>query len=257
MDELERRLRSALVELAEEVPPSHNAWADQERRLALKSRRARVRPVLMAAVAAAVAALIAVPVVIFNLRPSGVQAGGVLPAEEHPSSVATGPASNWPPPKTGNNYVPVPNEKLITEPVSVETVTRPEGQWETLVYTVQRDGTQLMCSIPLPYGVKVNGADQAKYGSPACLPLIAPRNGRLMWFKGFLPNSANGMYAYVMTPNVQSVLVRTADNAWKVAYRIGPQGPDYAVLIARLGPQQGQPKAYTARDGRDATLENG
>ncbi len=256
MDELERRLRSALVELAEEVPPSHNAWADQERRLALKSRRARVRPVLMAAVAAAVAALIAVPVVIFNLRPGGVQAG-LLPSEEPPPSVSTSTDSNLPPSKSAAKYyVAIPEEKLITEPVAVETNQRADGMWDTYVYTVQRSGVQQVCSIPLPHGVKINGADQPKYGNPVCLPLIAPKNGRLMWFKGFIPNSASGIYVYVMTPNVQTVLVRTADNSWKLAYRTGEAGPDYAVLIARLG-TQAAPKAYTARDGHDGTLENG
>ena len=35
MDELEHKLRSALTEMAEEVPPSHHAWAEQERRLAV------------------------------------------------------------------------------------------------------------------------------------------------------------------------------------------------------------------------------
>jgi hypothetical protein len=67
MDELERQLRSALTEMAGRVPPSHDAWAEHQRRLARQKSR---RPVLMVAAAAAVVALIAIPVLLLNMRPA-------------------------------------------------------------------------------------------------------------------------------------------------------------------------------------------
>jgi hypothetical protein len=251
MEELERRLRSALTELAEEVPPSHNAWTEHERRLALKSRRARVRPGLMAAVAAAVVALIAVPVMILNLKPSGTDQAAIPTSE---SSASSGPRSTSP--TRPDRYTPVDGEQLLTEPTAVGVVSKGNGTfWDLLVYTVYQDKPKsvMLCSIVLPQGVPIHGIDQAKNGAePICVPLKSPAK-RLLWYQGYLPYG-QGVYVYVMSPQVQSVLAWNASSGYAVASPIGVT-KDFVVLKATVG--QTPPQQYTARDANKATLENG
>lgn len=252
MQELERRLRSALTELAEEVPPSHNAWMEHGRRLALKSRRARVRPALMAAVAAAVVALIAVPVMILNLKPSGVEPGTI------PTSTTSAPISELPrsvADSGSDRYTPVAGEQILTPPYVVTNIDKGTGEyWETLMYTAYQDKLNgaALCSITLPQGAKVNGEQQAKLGvKPTCSPLKPPAK-RLLWFQGFVPNG-NGAYVYVMAPQVNSVLVWSS-NGYMLGYRVG-LAKDFAIMLVQLGTST--PQKYTARDQNNGTLENG
>jgi hypothetical protein len=256
MDELERRLRSALTEMAEEVSPSRDAWVEQERRLALKSGRARVRPALMAAVAAAVVALIAIPVMVISLRPSQVEHGSIPGSEssEQPSTPTFPPSASIHA-AFSNDYVPIPGEKLLTEPTPVNSTMRQQAGevTNTVVYTVYRDsvGGPVLCIVSLPDRVKINGQEQAKY-PPLCTPLKAPAK-RLLWYQGAVPNGS-GAYLYVMAPQVDTMLVRV-DNGYRQAYRIA--GTDeFALLLVSQG-SGGQPKQYTARDKSGHDLENG
>jgi hypothetical protein len=256
MDELERRLRSALTEMAEEVSPSRDAWVEQERRLALKSSRARVRPALMAAVAAAVVALIAIPVMVIGLRPGPVEHGSIPSSEPSEQS----PATTFPPSASvrtalGNDYVAIPGEKLLTEPYPVNsTMTQQGGEvTNTVAYTVYKDsvGGPALCIVSLPDKVKINSPGQAKY-PPLCTPLTAPAK-RLLWYQGAVPNGS-GAYLYVMAPQVDTMLVRV-DSGYRQAYRIA--GTDQFALLLMSPGSAGQPKQYTARDKNGHDLENG
>jgi hypothetical protein len=251
MEELERRLRSALTELAEEVSPSHNAWIEHERRLALKSRRARVRPALMAAVAAAVVALIAVPVMILNLKPSGTDQGAIPTSDSSPSPGPPPSASAT----TSYRYTPIAGEQLLTEPYLVASTNKGGGDyWDVLVYTVYQDRLKstLLCSVVLPPGASVNGVEQKAAADPTC-SLLKPPAKRLLWYQGYVPNG-EGVYIFVMSPPVQSVLAWNDTSGYVLANPIGAT-KDFVVLKVGIGPKP--PKQYTARDANKATLENG
>jgi hypothetical protein len=253
MEELERRLRSALTELAEEVPPSHNAWIEHERRLALKSRRARVRPGLMAAVAAAVVALIAVPVTVLNLKSNGVEQAAI-PTPDSSSTASTAPSAAV---ITSHRYTEIPGERLLTEPYPIGGLDKGNGlYWDNLVYTVFREDLKMaqLCTVTLPANVAINDQEQRKKYPSLCVQL-KPSSKKLVWYQGFGPNST-GAYLYVADPKVNAILVRRGENdAYREAYRIG-EGPDFAVLLANLGSSV-PPKSYTARNQQGQDLENG
>jgi hypothetical protein len=255
MDELERRLRSALTEMAEEVPPSHHAWAEHERRLALKSRRARVRPVLMAA--AAVVALIAIPVVVLGMRTNQVDHAAIPTSDSSsPTAEPSSEARMSQFPTTRNPYQPVAGEKLLTDPVWVAGSAK--GSFNVLVYAVYRDGLggPALCYVVLPNDVVINGPSQSVYGAPVCTPVKPPAK-KLLWSMSMIPNtSPPGTVLYVMGPQVDTMLVRRGeDDAYRLAYTVGKTA-DFAVLAVSMGSPL-PPKAYTARDKASQSLENG
>jgi hypothetical protein len=267
MDELEHRLRSALTEMAEGVPPSHHAWVDQERRLALKSRRARIRPALMAAVAAAVVALIAVPVMIVNVRSNEVRQADIPTTSTSteqsrtasPSSLPSQPSTafqTWP-----NPYTAVPGERLLLQPFSVGSVSfGQDTSGSILTYAVYRESSQTneLCLVKLPNEVPINGSDSGKYPAPRCTVLKAPPNPtKTVWYQVPISDASQpGNYVYVVSKNVASIMVRRTEGDLKVGYSSTTTSPDFNVVLVQLLSTK-PPTAYTTRDQANNTLENG
>ncbi|WP_370948474.1 hypothetical protein AB5J62_13030 [Amycolatopsis sp. cg5] len=108
MDEFERRVRTALGELADSVPSSSHSWAEHHRRRELKQRRRRRKTVLVAAAAAIV-------LVAAVLVPS------VLP---HTDRERTGAS---PAPVRGPVYVLRPGTELLAGPFVLTTYVE-DGQ---------------------------------------------------------------------------------------------------------------------------------
>lgn len=246
MNELERRLRSALTEMAEEVPPSHHAWTELERRLALKSGRSRRWPALMAAAAAAVVALIAVPVLLFDIRSENVQAGeGGPPPQTPDTSGAT---------RFGKDarYQAKDGETLLTQPYSVNN----EGPGvEVLAYAVRKGGLPWLCFAAVPYnGGKINGPGQQ--GEPQCQQITKPATGRLLWITTAVPGRSKGTYIYVMSHPVDNLLLwRGGAGGWASGRKIA-ECPDFVVLVTYDHTEP--PAKYTARNaGNTVNLEHG
>jgi hypothetical protein len=245
MDELERRLRSALTEMAEEVPPSHHAWTELERRLALKSRRSRRRPALMAAAAAAVVALISVPVLLFDVRSENVQAADpASPPPPSDTSLAT---------RFGQvaRYTAIDGETLLTAPYPVNNVS---ANKDVLAYSVRRTGLPYLCFATVAYGGKVNGPDQE--GTPQCQQITTPLTGRLLWISTSVPGRTAGTYIYVMSHPVDNLLIwKGGGGGWASAHRAA-ECPDF-VLLVTYGHNE-PPAKYTARNaGNTVNLEHG
>jgi hypothetical protein len=252
MDELERKLRSALTEMAEEVSPSHHAWAEQERRLALKSRRNRVRPALMAAVAAAVVALIAVPVVVLNSRSAPVDMGAVPM-----------------PPNTGSTDIPLPSgeenkipyrtndgETLTTGPLVVGTRSEARESVYVYAYTVRSAKGQSLCFATNVEGREINGPEQAQYGGPSCVPIAKPRSG-YSWGMSPAPTTTNigGTYVYVMSKPASKLLVRDISEKL-IASQQRSYGEEFTLFVATMDSAQ-PAKAWTVTDAADKVLQHG
>lgn len=247
MDELERRLRSALTEMAEEVPPSHNAWAEQERRLALKSRRAKRRPALIVAAAAAVA-LILVPVLVLRSKTSTVDQ-----ADTPPPTTTTGPPSEsmvYPVPGTPE-YRPVPGETIITLPAPVASN---RDNVTTYVYTVSKDSKPAMCfsDAPTTRGAVIEGSQRRS----ACIALTPPRPGKYVWLQyGMSNQKEQGLYIYIASDPTDNILIRRAEGGYTSAYKLS-SGKDFSIFVSYLNSPK-PPAAWTARDKANAPLENG
>ncbi|TCO64743.1 hypothetical protein [Actinocrispum wychmicini] len=254
MDELERRLRSALTDMAGEVPPSHNAWAEQERRLALKSRRTRLRPALLAAVAAAVVALVAIPVIILNSRSSAPVDHAAIPTATPPESSES---SASPPVKTfpqvnGYSYQSIPGETLLTPPTWLDNLQ----QGRSIVgYVVNREslGGPAWCYAVVTQGGPVNGPNQQ--GAATCQP-IKPAGKSLFWSQTQIPDTDTpGVFVFVTGPQVDNILVRRGEgDGYRQAYTFG-RTQDFAVLMVQMASDR-LPKAYTARDKDNKPLES-
>jgi hypothetical protein len=256
MDELEQRLSSALTEMAEEVPPSHNAWAEHHRRLAVKSGRTRRRPALMVAAVAAVA-MIAVPVLLLNARDDNSLEQGALPTASsppptsQPASVGAG--------KPSNEYMPTLGEKLLAQPVVVGGVRDGNQFFSTYVYLVERDSTvKFVCTGTVPPGEPMNGDAQYQRRSPDCVPVGQPAGNRKQWLRLYLGGKMpelQGLYVYVFSSQVHKMLLRAAEGPYVGGYEIA-RTPDFTVYAARM-PSAQPPAAYTVRDEGDNVLENG
>jgi hypothetical protein len=260
MDELERRLRSALAEMAEEVPPSHNAWAEQERRLALKSHGSRVRPALLAAVAAAVVALVAVPVTLLSIKsPNEVHHASMPTVNPASPSGATGPPTtaktDQGPTLSDYGYRAIPGEQLVVGP-SYVTNAKEGGNLQVVAYLVARDGNPnlLLCTVVLPQGAEVNGPNQR--GNPICGEVPA-ESKKLVRFQMRAPNTFDqGVYLFVASPKVSTILLRRGeDDRYAEAYQIG-QSQTAVLLVGRMGSPL-PPKRYSARDKDQQYIEHG
>ncbi|MBP2321905.1 hypothetical protein JOF56_002290 [Kibdelosporangium banguiense] len=255
MDELERKLRSALTEMAEGVPPSHNAWTEQERRLALKSRRNRVRPALMAAVAAAVVALVAVPVVIFNVRNAPVDAGAVPLVTDTPDASPRSRPSSDQGKKVG--YRSLGDEQLSTDPMVIGMLSPAKEPVAVYAYTVRTaKGLDQLCFAQNREGQEINGSEQAKYGQPQCSPLTRPKTG-FSWGVRQAPGSGNAgaTYLYVMSQPAATLMLRDANERLIVAQQKST-GAEFTVFVGYMDSKQ-PPKAWTVRDIDTRVLQNG
>jgi hypothetical protein len=251
MDELERKLRSALTEMAEEVSPSHHAWAEQERRLALKSRRNRVRPALMAAVATAVVALIAVPVMVLNSRTVHVDEGAApMPTETGPSADVTFP--------DGQKKIPYradDGETLTAGPMVVGTKGTRDQMVNVYAYTIRDPKGQSLCYATNVEGNEINGTQQPEYGAPSCLPISKPRTG-YSWGVSEVPaGNIGGTYVYVMSKPADRLMLRDV-NERLIVSQTKFSSDDFTVFVAYMDSKQ-PPKAWTVKDSADVVLQNG
>jgi hypothetical protein len=246
MDELEQKLRSALTEMADEVAPSHHPWAEHQRRISARKTR---RPVLMAAVAAAVVALIAVPVVVLQMRTDTVQSADI--PESSPPSTAGNPRSTVEVAPPEGIYRPQAGETVLTQPVVVlhEGV---DNAVRTLAYTTERDGKRYLCV------AQVTGRETPVIDGPARSSCSAmnPRAGKYVLASRFVPSSnQSAQMLYVASEPTDNILVRKPEGPYASSYRIA-QATGFALFAVFLG-SNNPPAAYTARDKANVTLENG
>lgn len=248
-DELEHKLRSALTEMAEGVPPSHHAWAEQERRLAMKSRRNRVRPALMAAVAAAVVALIAVPVMVLNSRTAPVDMG----AEPLPPSTRS--ADLLPDGREKVAYRAETGETLTSGPmiVGVRGTSRPSVY--VYAYTVRSPKGPTLCFAANAEGNEINGTEQAEHGAPSCAPIARPRTGYSWGMREAPAGNAGDTYVYVMSKPAAGFMVRDVNGKLIVSEQKA-SGDEFTMFAAYMESPQ-QPKAWTVKDAADKVLQNG
>jgi hypothetical protein len=248
MDELERKLRSALTEMAEEVSPSHHAWAEHQRRVSARKSR---RPFLMAAVAAAVVALIAVPVMILQLRTDTVQSAETPPDPSTPPQITDSfPPSSDARFRPEGVYRPQAGETVLTQPV---TVTYDGPDIKAMAYTTQQDTKRSLCV------VRAAAQQEAVINGPAgsdCTSLNPPRSGKFVWTSRLVSAAGQGtVMLYVASEPTDHILVRRADGTYGRASRIA-QGTEFSIFAVYLGTKS-PPAAYTARDKANVTLENG
>jgi hypothetical protein len=254
MDELEHKLRSALTEMAEGVPPSHHAWAEQERRLAMKSRRSRVRPALMAAVAAAVVALIAVPVVILNSRNAPVEMGAEPPLITGDSGP---PTTQFPNGQTAKiPYRPTNGETLSAGPMVVGSAGTRENNVYVYTYAVLSAKGQSLCFATNADGNEINGPEQVEYGAPSCTPIAKPKSG-FSWGMRQAPVSTNagGTYVYVMSRPADKLMARDVNERLIVSQQKA-LGDEFTLFVTYMDSQP-PAKAWTVKDATGADLQHG
>ncbi|RSM84562.1 hypothetical protein DMH04_20830 [Kibdelosporangium aridum] len=261
MDELEQRLRSALTEMAEEVPPSHGAWEDQQRRLALKSRRDRRRPAVMAAVAAAVVALIALPVVLITQQWKPVDPAGSLPVASSPQEQTQSPA---PPSVTagrgGPEYISVAGESLVTPPIATSSqfTGKDRASLVTYAYTVRTPtGYWQLCKAQNYDGEAINGPQQSTFGSPTCQNVVRPLDSKqYLWGRRDLSTPDNpGVWAFVMSHPADRVWLRRPDGALATSFSKSV-GNDFVLFVVYMN-TPGAPTAWTVFDGAHNVLQHG
>ncbi|MET0237938.1 MAG: hypothetical protein ABW224_25085 [Kibdelosporangium sp.] len=248
MDELEQRLRSALTELAEEVPSSRHPWAEHQRRLAKRKSR---RPFLMGLVAATVMASVAVPVVVLQTRSGTVQIADIpeptpQPGPENPDTSG----SNFP---AAGAYRPQPGETVLTQPVAVLYEGADSEHVRTFVYTTQQSEKRFLClaKIKGQAAAVINGAVDS-----VCSLMTPPRAGRYVWISRLVSSSTHGgQMLYVASEPTDSLLVRKTEGTYGVAHRIA-QATGFTLFSVDLG-SNNPPLAYTARDKANVSLENG
>lgn len=251
MDELERRLSSILTEMAEEVLPSQNAWAEHERRLAQKSRAARRRPAILAAAAAVAVALILVPFLVTSGR------GGDRPQLNvvQPPTVTSKPTVQSLDRVPTPVYQPKPDEAVLTQPFDLVDEWENGRQVITYVYTVQRpDGRRMVCAAkqPASAGLVVAGTGEV------CSPMRTEQPGKYVLAEMPVPfTQTPGWYVYVAARPIDRIIVKRGEgNLVTANYRAGCA--QFTVFSVPLGSQLA-PLAYSALGAAPSypTLENG
>jgi hypothetical protein len=252
MDELEQQLRSVLTEMAEGVPPSRNAWAEHEHRLAVKSRRAKRRPVLMAAAAAAAVALIAVPMLITGVRPDKKPELQQADSSSAPSLPRSKPTEASP------VYQPQSGETVLTQPFILVTERVNNVDQVTYAYTVRRQGLATLCFSrrPASDGLLLDGSSPDY--DPQCFAMGQPLPGKVFWLHREVttPDTA-GVYVFVASSPTERVMVRTAEQQYIIAGR-RQACAEFGVFSVVVGSNQPL-VAYTAQGPGPAyaQLENG
>ncbi|MEV4311571.1 hypothetical protein [Actinocrispum sp. NPDC049592] len=259
MDELERRLRSALTDMAGEVPASTDAWGEHERRMARRGRQARRRPILVVAAAAAVAALIMVPVLVFNSRGGG--GGDDLTAANRPpeTSVSTPstkiPSSGVVVPQTKATYQPGVGETIVIGPVSLMTEQSGGGGYRSLYGLVlNAKGETMYCTAEgktFTTGIPRDDAVTKR----ACSPLRPPKPGKVFWGKFQVSTVADNMggFVFLAAKNTHHVVVRADNGTYATADRMG-SGTDFDLFFTYISGKT--ITNYTAKDAAGQTLED-
>lgn len=215
----------------------------------------------MAAVAAAVVALIVTPIMIFQGNHSPVGPAGSIPEASGQPEVTAPPSSAWKPGVP--QYIALEGEILATDPVSTGSVNLSNGRdfVSTYVYALQMPkGYSQLCQAQVLEGEPINGPQQAKYGAPQCQILAPPVNEKVVsWGSrdvttpGNRPNGS--VYAYVMSPPTDRVMVRLPDNSYAVSASKAV-GKQFTLFVVYLnGPIK--PIAWSALDANNKQLQNG
>jgi hypothetical protein len=254
MDELEQRLRSALTELADEVPASKNAWAEHERRLARRAKRARLRPALMAVAAAAAVALIAVPVLLLNSRGNDKELD-VATRPPDPSTSDSPRVTSLPKAASQPTYQPGPGESVLMQPVPL--MGEQDGRESRTIYgfAVTKNNQAMLCigQGPLHSGPSYNQAEDVQQRN--CMGIPQARPGKVVALKYNVPSANNGgAYLFVSTNETARILVRRTEGNLVVASKIGDT-PAFSVFFTVLGSNK-PIVAYTAKDSANQTLED-
>nr|WP_157527693.1 hypothetical protein [Kibdelosporangium sp. MJ126-NF4]CEL15926.1 hypothetical protein [Kibdelosporangium sp. MJ126-NF4]CTQ93850.1 hypothetical protein [Kibdelosporangium sp. MJ126-NF4] len=261
MDELEQRLRSTLTSMAEEVSPSHRAWDEQQRRLALKSRRHRFRPVVMAAVAAAAAVLIAVPIVVIQRANAPVEPGALPEASSQPMPT-TDRQPQLPDGRPAIKYVPRNGETLVTQPTAIDSKQMDKGKYlATYAYVIETKPAQrLLCVIQAMEGSEINGPDQITFGEADCMPLNQPKPGRYEWGRRQVPTkflgNSKGVWLYVMSPPAVKMMLRRAESNELIPATTKEFGQDVVLFGAYMNSTK-EPKAFTLYNDKGEPFFNG
>jgi hypothetical protein len=252
MIELEERLRSALADVADELPPSPNPMAEQRRRQAGGTRPARRRPMLAAAAAAVVLAVAVIPAAVTRDAQPGVGSGG------------PGGRSGVEP----RHLDPAPDGPYLTitdGPFPIGEFTEAGRRWSVLAFLERHPAgsswAHRACVVAVPPGATPNDPNRHP-GSTGCAALSdwpvgqppAKVHTRALLHSdtpggGPLP----GLLLFITAPEVSRLdvrgaygeparvteLARTADIVMSVA--------DFGTTSAGFG--------YTARDAAGAVLE--
>ncbi|WP_216212081.1 hypothetical protein [Amycolatopsis aidingensis] len=258
MNDLENRLRATFTELADELPPSKDPWAEQQRRLAAGSRRGR-QAVLASVGTAAAAVLVLVGAFLvpglLTERPPRDQVAGAGP---EPTSGAPPAAEDTLP------YRPHAGTELLAGPYPLGEV-RWEGERHTvgayyLRYTDPNGprGTAL-CVRRARAGMPINEADPARQGtgSAGCGQAVDPGRTaplfqvhRLNWVDEGTPVE---WLVLAMGPQVQRVELRNDHGALIRTTRAGGTGE--AALFYATVPDPGLRPEQLRYLARDATGE--
>ncbi|MBE1466591.1 hypothetical protein [Kibdelosporangium phytohabitans] len=261
MDELEQQLRSTLTSMAEEVPPSHGAWNEQQRRLALKSRKHRVRPAVTAIVAAAAAVLIAVPIMVIQQGHAPVDPGALPEVSNAPERTTTG-RSTLPDGRWRVSYEPRDGETVVTQPTQITNkVMADRKNLITWAYVIQAsNGDRHMCIAQTVEGGVINGPDQLTYGEPDCIPLTPPKAGKFEWGRRQVPDKFlegnKGIWLYVMSRPAVKMTLRRAENNELIPATTKEFGADVVFFGAFVNSSK-PPLAYSLYNDADDIFYNG
>jgi hypothetical protein len=241
MTALEDRLRSALADLADEVPASHNAWAEQQRRLAAARRPSRRRPMLAAA---AVAVILA----------------GTVPATVVPHS---GPAR----PDGPSGYAPLPDGPylaIVDKPWQLAEFSEGGRRWVAWAFLERHPGGKgwiyRLCVVGVPAGAPVNSPDRHA-NSTGCVPVHPWGTTHLVETRSVLggptPGSGPlpGLLLFVTAPAVARLDACAADGR-PVPVRALGRTEELALFLADYGASY-EGFCYTARDAAGVELESG
>jgi hypothetical protein len=240
MTALEDRLRSALAGLADEVPPSHNPWAEQRRRLAAARRPARRRPMLAAAAAAVILA-------------------ATVPATVVPHPERTQPA--------GPSGAPLPDGPylaIVDKPWQLAEFGEGGRSWVAWAFLERHPGGRgwiyRLCVVGVPAGAPVDSPDRHA-NSSGCVPVHPWGTTRLVETRSVLSGRTlgsgplPGLLLFVTAPAVARLDACAADGR-PVPVRALGRTEELALFLADYGASH-EGFCYTARDAAGVELESG
>jgi hypothetical protein len=258
MTQLEDRLRTALDELAATVPPSQNAVAEHDRRVAATESRRR-RPMLAAAAAAVVIAGMVGPSALSRNSESTVDDGGNAVAPTYTATVSA--------PKGGDPGLDEPYQAQVGDPVQLGRFTESGKEWIAFAFaerTVTGSGWGYrLCVLAVPAGEPVNspirhtnsegctslpgwpdGQPEPKVVTRSVLGADRPSSGPL-----------RQLLLFVAVPEVTRLDVRAGDGT-PVEVRQIMRIPELVMFLADFGTSY-EGFGYDARDAAGNIIESG
>ncbi|SDW52146.1 hypothetical protein SAMN05421504_101809 [Amycolatopsis xylanica] len=236
MDEFEQRVRATLGELADSVPASPHAWAEQNRRRGRKQRSRR--ETVLVAVAASVVLIAAVLVPSMLIRQDREQT----------------PASQGPVP--GPVYVPEQGAELLAGPFVLTTSVHNGQTWNAVAYLVSGDKatrSPMLCTWFGAAGTAIAGAGPGS----TCYPLPADKTPQPAVAGHGLPDGAaasppHGVWVFVTTSRVASLRVYNRDGGMSKPRLVGGGG-GYSLFSGEYT----DPGWFDAYDAHDVFIGSG